>query len=67
MSKLALGSVNFGMNYGLTNYAGKISQLEIAKILSEAEVAGIKVIDTAQAYGDSEARIELCQVKIVLK
>lgn len=57
MSKLALGSVNFGMNYGLTNYAGKMSKIEIAKILSEAEVAGIKVIDTAQAYGDSEAQI----------
>tara|TARA_B110000977_G_scaffold157279_1_gene200284 strand:+ start:925 stop:1806 length:882 start_codon:yes stop_codon:yes gene_type:complete len=55
--KLALGSANFGLNYGLTNDYSKISQVELIKILREAEVARIKIIDTAQAYGDSEVRV----------
>ena len=56
-SRLALGSVNFGLDYGVANSAGKLSQLELEKILFASEEAGIKVIDTAQAYGDSEAQI----------
>ena len=61
-SRLALGSVNFGLDYGVANSAGKLSQLEIEKILFASEEAGIKVIDTAQAYGGSEAQIgALCR------
>ena len=71
MSKLALGSANFGLDYGLANHAGKISKRELANILSTSEVAGIQLIDTAQAYGNSEARIgSLCgdgRFKIVTK
>lgn len=60
-SKLVLGSANFGLDYGLTNEAGRISKFELKKILYEAKLAKIKLIDTAQAYGDSEARIgSLC-------
>jgi aryl-alcohol dehydrogenase-like predicted oxidoreductase len=57
ISKLALGSVNFGLDYGLVNNFGKISDTELEQILSFASRSGIKVIDTAQAYGDSELRI----------
>lgn len=57
VSKLALGSANFGLNYGLANHVGKISKIELAKILSFSEEADIDVIDTAQAYGDSETQI----------
>jgi len=57
VSKLVVGSANFGMNYGLTNRFGKITQLELKSILFEAKVGGVKFIDTAQAYGNSEARI----------
>lgn len=57
ISKLALGSANFGLEYGLANHSGKISKLELEKILSLSEASGIEVIDTAQAYGDSEARL----------
>lgn len=56
-SKLVLGSANFGLEYGLANKTGKISQSELIKILSFSENAGIRYIDTAQAYGDSESRI----------
>jgi len=56
-SKLILGSANFGLNYGVANQSGKISKSELAKILAEAKAAGIEMIDTAQAYGNSESRI----------
>ena len=56
-SKLALGSANFGLDYGVANNSGKILDGELANILFFAQQAGIEVIDTAQAYGDSEARI----------
>jgi aryl-alcohol dehydrogenase-like predicted oxidoreductase len=60
-SKLALGSANFGLDYGVANNSGKISESEVAEILLFAKKACIEIIDTAQAYGDSEARIgSLC-------
>lgn len=60
-SKLALGSANFGLDYGVANNSGKISESELSEILLFAQEACIEVVDTAQAYGDSEARIgSLC-------
>lgn len=56
-SKLALGSANFGLDYGLANHSGKVPDFELKKILRVSEQAGIKFIDIAQAYGDSERRI----------
>ena len=58
---LALGSANFGLDYGVANNSGRISTSELGDILVFAQAAGIEIIDTAQAYGDSEARIgSLC-------
>lgn len=60
-SKLALGSANFGLDYGVANNSGKISESELAEILLFAQKSCIEIIDTAQAYGNSEARIgSLC-------
>ena len=56
-SKLALGSANFGLNYGIANKSGKIFESELSKILMFAREACIEVIDTSKLYGDSEARI----------
>ena len=70
-SKLALGSANFGLDYGVANKSGKISESELSDILSFAQAASIEVLDTAQAYGDSESRIgAICddaQFKFVTK
>jgi aryl-alcohol dehydrogenase-like predicted oxidoreductase len=52
--KLALGTVQFGLNYGVTNQQGKVSLAEVEKILSFAKSEGITTLDTAAAYGDSE-------------
>jgi len=51
---VALGSVQFGLNYGLTNSSGKVSFSEVKKIINFALTKNIQIIDTAMSYGDSE-------------
>ncbi len=55
--KLALGTVQFGLNYGISNPAGKVSQEEVAAILDSAYRHGIDTLDTAVSYGNSEEAI----------
>ena len=57
MSKLGLGTVQFGMNYGVANETGKINLLEAKKIIQLAKEYNINLIDTAIAYGDSQKLI----------
>ncbi len=52
--KLALGTAQFGLDYGAFNVDGKVNVAEAAAILNSAAVAGIDTIDTARAYGNSE-------------
>ncbi len=54
MNKLALGTVQFGCNYGIANINGQVSQYEIKKILNLAKQNGLDTLDTAIAYGESE-------------
>lgn len=53
-NKLALGTVQFGLSYGIANQSGKVTVKEARRILTLASENGIDVIDTAIAYGDSE-------------
>jgi len=55
--KIALGAVQFGCDYGISNQYGKVSDQELTKILALANQAGITHIDTAPAYGNSEQRL----------
>ena len=52
--RIALGTVQFGLNYGIANSEGKVSLTAAKEILSVCKVAGIDMIDTAMAYGESE-------------
>ena len=52
--KLGLGTVQFGLPYGITNSAGQVSFDEAGRILDKAREVGIRVVDTAAAYGNSE-------------
>ncbi len=54
MNKIALGTVQFGVDYGINNKRGKIHPGEVFKILDKAAKAGIDTLDTAHSYGDSE-------------
>ena len=55
--KLALGTAQFGLNYGIANKSGKVSDNDLYSILSHAKLNNILKIDTAWAYGDSEERL----------
>ena len=54
MSKLALGTVQFGLKYGIANQTGQVKLEDVKKILQLAKNANIDLIDTAMSYGDSE-------------
>ncbi len=56
-NKIALGTAQFGMDYGINNQRGKIPEKEAFEILYEASSSGIDTLDTAYAYGDSETII----------
>lgn len=53
--RLGLGTVQFGLAYGIANTQGKIPVGEVGLILDEAERRGVRVLDTAPAYGESES------------
>jgi aryl-alcohol dehydrogenase-like predicted oxidoreductase len=52
--KLALGTVQFGIDYGVSNAYGQTSVDQARKILAVAHLNGIYTIDTALMYGESE-------------
>ncbi len=53
--KLALGTAQFGLNYGIANQYGQIGVQESKVILGKALTSGINLLDTAIAYGESES------------
>jgi len=59
MSKLVLGTVQFGLQYGV-NSAGRPSEDTVKSILSEAAKGGITTLDTSSAYGNSEEILGEC-------
>lgn len=54
ISKLILGTVQFGLNYGVNNKLGQMSINEAHEILDLALKSGVRTLDTAAAYGSSE-------------
>jgi len=52
--KLALGTAQFGMDYGINNKKGKVSQKEAFEILEKAISEKVGPVDTAFEYGESE-------------
>jgi aryl-alcohol dehydrogenase-like predicted oxidoreductase len=57
MNKLALGTVQFGLDYGINNKNGQTKPEDVYKILDLARSSGILTLDTAYAYGNSEVVI----------
>ncbi|UQD56118.1 aldo/keto reductase [Flavobacterium sp. K5-23] len=53
ISKVILGTVQMGLDYGVNNHSGKISFEDSCAILSEAFENGIGLLDTAEAYGNA--------------
>lgn len=56
-NKLALGTVQWGLAYGVGNFSGRPSTDELGQMLNHARSEGISLLDTARMYGDAESRI----------
>jgi aryl-alcohol dehydrogenase-like predicted oxidoreductase len=70
VQRLALGTVQFGLAYGVANNDGQVSLPEARQIVGLALEAGIDTIDTAIGYGDSErnlGEIGVAGFKVVTK
>ncbi len=52
--RLGLGTVQFGMDYGISNPQGQVAEDKVQSILHRAFQTGIKVLDTAAEYGNAE-------------
>tara|TARA_B100000073_G_C23739313_1_gene573217 strand:- start:2832 stop:3710 length:879 start_codon:yes stop_codon:yes gene_type:complete len=57
ISKIAIGTAQFGLDYGIANQNGKVNINEIRLILDFAHNNNINTLDTAKAYGNSEKSI----------
>lgn len=62
MSRLAIGTVQFGIKYGVNN-STKVAKKEAFNILRFAVEHGIKTVDTAYSYGNSERIIGEFKIK----
>lgn len=59
--ELALGTVQFGLPYGIAGRGEPVPESEVRAILEEASYRGIRLLDTAASYGDIETRLrDLC-------
>jgi aryl-alcohol dehydrogenase-like predicted oxidoreductase len=57
MAEIALGTVQFGLKYGVANTGERVSPDEVRSILDAARTCGVDTLDTAIAYGDAEANL----------
>lgn len=55
VQKIAIGTAQFGLDYGIANSAGKVCYSDVCQIFEIARGSGIATLDTAVAYGESES------------
>lgn len=57
MTRLALGTVQFGLDYGIANRSGRVPVAEARAMVNLATASGVDTLDTAIGYGGSEATL----------
>lgn len=57
ISRVGIGTVQFGMSYGVNNSSGQTSMADIATVFEKCWERGINFVDTSRCYGSSEERI----------
>ena len=55
ISALVLGTVQFGLDYGVANTTGQPSQTTVNRMLATAFEAGVNTLDTASMYNQAES------------
>lgn len=69
-SKIGIGTVQFGMDYGISNRTGQVTSDEVFSILKTAHELGVNLLDTSIGYGNSENELgknDCSKFKIVSK
>ena len=54
MPTIAIGTANFGKQYGIANAYGRLSKKSVEEILGLAKSLGVTCLDTANDYGESQ-------------
>ena len=70
LNKLGIGTAQFGLNYGISNTSGMVSEAEVRSILLRANHLYIDTLDTAINYGESEnvlGRIGVSAFNVITK
>jgi aryl-alcohol dehydrogenase-like predicted oxidoreductase len=57
LNRLCLGTVQFGITYGVANQFGQVPLSEVRAMLQFAKANCVDTLDTASAYGVSEERL----------
>ncbi|MGC4406040.1 aldo/keto reductase [Methyloversatilis sp. MC4-4] len=68
--RIGLGTVQWGVDYGVANRDGRTPRAEVTRILAAGRAAGLKVLDTAALYGEAEAVLgeqDLSGLQVVTK
>lgn len=68
--KIALGTAQFGLDYGITNARGQVSPDVVGELLSMSAAEGVRVLDTAIVYGESEkvlGQFDLSEFDVISK
>lgn len=60
INKIALGTVQFGLNYGISNISGQVKPDQVKEMLAVCRRHQVYMLDTAAAYGKSEEVLGLC-------
>lgn len=65
--EITLGTVQFGMSYGVSNKGGELSSKKIQKICQKFRSYGYNSFDTARSYGRSEKELSnvICDGDII--
>lgn len=61
---IAIGTAQFGLDYGVSNKTGQVTNTTAAQILHFAQKVGITTLDTALAYGNSQEVIGYAQKQL---
>ena len=57
VNKICIGTVQFGLEYGINNKIGIPNNNQISGIFKTATKFGVSTIDTANAYGNAQKKI----------
>jgi len=57
MAQLAIGTAQWGLDYGITNRGGQLTDTSVLGILATMQDLTINALDTAAGYGNAEEKI----------